>query len=526
MCGVVLWFQGALQELEYVKEELEGQRMKLREMDKLLLTCENRRDSYMVELHFSQNALSSSTEKVLHLENLLKRGNCTLLKSDAAKYKQVADTCTAAKEDLDKKINLFEEKISKLTKDQEKLFVTEEKLQIAENNLKATQIELESTKSALTSLVASLDSHLQYQELKEHHEKEVLPFWLERSVQRLLETSKHFFAREIQPNLRAIHMHMKQRYMGVQKVIRDIKSGFDFFMYKVWSEHVQPAIFFLQDMCLTHIPGWRDISQATRQHYHKFIEVKIYLSFKTSQNYKKISMDMERAIVDKMKRSSVLQPYATRRSAMLVFHAALLSIVAPLLYLLVHSVLRLALYLFRPGTSVVNISNESKAVQEVESSIHYSFRDRDLLIQALEGSKKLYKLGNLVLDLISEDSSLENHLEVINEQSTSSQIANMVKEGPGIRSRSKARRHRLSLLVSLYGAMFKDSCTGLDSVKMCLSNLGNSVERKAGTVVENETWDKNDDEQAESLGPSRSASEEKDCDENAVSVKEEDNINE
>jgi hypothetical protein len=217
--------------------ELEEQSRDVAALTRSLEKCEFAKSNILVDLMLTESSFNELLRNHRDLERQLHKEDCSAIKSDLVEYRDQAEHCleslkvargtnrdlsaTVAEQaarlqelhhidadfikassdldiviarnaELDSEVKALEAiKISHATLERE--------LASKSSMLDAAKNELSASKAALNGLLESLDSRLQFETLKEAHEKEILPFWLESLITRLKTYLYSVHARHVQP---------------------------------------------------------------------------------------------------------------------------------------------------------------------------------------------------------------------------------------------------------------------------------------------------------------------------------------
>jgi len=241
-----------------------------------------------------------------------------------------------------------------------------------------------------------------------------------------------------------------------------------------YQERIMPAWIQADAFLEQHIPTWRDLIyklqiSTSRAILYLDIQAKnVRLAFFRFQNILQLSFLSYVSSVES------LRPLATKPLAD-AFAWTLISITAiPVIMYTLSSFIRLLVYLLRPGSASVVIMNESVIVQSIETSFKYNFKNKDLLLQALEVSDVLQKLGPSVLALVAAETGMgpmSSEFQVkIDTIVDASPIFDIVRPGPGRNSRMIVAKKRRDLFVTTLAAVYKDSDMSIKNVMRIIGN--------------------------------------------------------
>eukprot|EP00889_Picochlorum_renovo_P000736 jgi/Picre1/27766/NNA_000730.t1 len=196
--------------LDEVREDVEQRKEQLKNMDVLLGAqlerqlnkedCEAvKRDAVSYRDQAEQCLIDLDGLKKKEEELVKRAGDLEEVEKELETTKGLLKTASSDRESLNGRVDALEKKTVVLEEVERELETTKVSLQRAESSLESRSNELNATKTALNSLLESLDSHLQYEALKDAHEKEILPFWLERLVKKGVHVCDEAYHMYVQP---------------------------------------------------------------------------------------------------------------------------------------------------------------------------------------------------------------------------------------------------------------------------------------------------------------------------------------
>ena len=475
-------------------------------LSKALGKCEFARENTLVDLMLTESSLNEMIRKYRDLELQVHKEDCSAIKRDLVQYREQAEHCMMDVEGL-KKANVeltrrAEEQAARLAeledvegelikasaelevviarnkelmgdsiayKELEKeRVVLQAELAGAQAALKATKNELVATKAALNGLLESLDSRLQLEALKEAHEKEILPFWLDSLLKRALAHASALYVKHMQPvylvGIKSadaarvyvggqIDLLLKGTSDAVHTLLHPMASRADGIFGK--EEPARKLFDQALESCSRHLSVFSAEGRRARAFAGSCQRAALrFISTKLSVALAKIAY-----FEDKRERIDV------DLVANVVFYGMVLMLTLPLVVMTARSVFNAMLYYFRTGTAVVVVANESETIDAIEESIGYKFRNRDYAVQALEQSQSLHQVGLAIINLIlaNEIKGTDSRKEV-EQRSMRSCVDTIVRPGPGRKSIHVAKEQKAHMFICLLAAVFRDSDESVEKV--------------------------------------------------------------
>ena len=489
--------------------------------------CEFARENRLVDLMLTESSLNEMIRKYRDLELLVHKEDCSAIKRDLVQYRDQAEHCMTDVEGL-KKANgelsrraaeqatrlaeledvegelikasaelevvmarnkeLMSDSIAFKELEKERV-VLQAELAGAQSAFKASKNELVATKAALNGLLDSLDSRLQLEALKEAHEKEILPFWLDSLLTRALAHASALYARHVQPvcliglgsadAARAyvggqIELMLKGTSGAVHALLHPVATRAD----GIFGEDM-PARMLLDraiEVCSRHLNVINVEGRRMRALAGSFQRGAVgFISRKLSVALANISYFEDKR--DRIDVDSVSNA---------IFYAMIAMITLPLVVMTARSLFNALMYYFRQGTAVVIVTNESETIDAIEESIGYKFRNRDYAVQALEQSQSLHQVGLAIINLIlaNELKGTDSRMEV-EQRSMLSCVDKIVRPGPGYKSIRVAKEQKAHMFICLLAAVFRDSD---ESVEKVMRVWGSSSEIPTHVEVTNDRY--------------------------------------
>jgi hypothetical protein len=462
-------------------------------------------------------SLEESLAKGRELERQLNKEDCVAVKRDAVSYRDQAEQCLIDLESLKKKeeglvkrvvgleevekeleatkglmqaalsdreslsgrVGELEKKAAVLEEVEREFGVAKESLRRMESALESRSNELNATKTALNSLLESLDSHLQYEALKDTHEKEILPFWLERLVKK----GVHVCDEAYQMYVRPLHesfgeaVRMRKRYVAGQ--VKSAHRSVKYHASRVLDVYVVPMVSQADSVLRAQFPGgWRTCVDTTRsvvEVSRKTVETYVGKCREFGIHVKHVGIQaIEQQIVNKVSFLPQLDSHIIASSA---FWTLVGLATVPLGVFIFIMVAKAVIYYCRSGTASVSIVDISDAVGLIEEDIGYTFSLKDNLIQALEGSPHLYQVGMAVVNLLlakQQNNARATLAEVEARSLHSVSLDQIVECGPGRKSLQAARRQKTVLYITILAAVFRDSHESVPTVLSVWNSSGSS----------------------------------------------------
>lgn len=492
--------------LDEVREDVEQRKEQLKNMDVLLVQCERKRDNCLVDLHVSETSLEESLARERQLERQLNKEDCVAVKRDAVSYRDQAEQClidldalkkreeelvkragdleevekelettkglleaaSSDRESLNGRVDALEKKTVVLEEVERELETTKVSLQRAESSLESRSNELNATKTALNSLLESLDSHLQYEALKDAHEKEILPYWLERLVKKGVHVCDEAYHKYVQPLHESFGEAVRMRKKHVAGRVKSIHGTVKYHASRVVSVYVVPMMSKTNFMLRAQFPGgWRacvDTTRSVAELSRNVVNTYLNTCREFGMHIKHRGME---AIEHQIVKVSFLQQLDSRIVASSAFWTLVGLITLPLGIFIFIMVSKVVVYYCRSGTASVSIVNISDAIGLIEEDIGYTFSLKDNLIQALEGSPHLYQVGMAVVNLLlakQQNNARATLAEVEARSLCSASLGRIVQRGPGRKSLQAARQQKNVLYIAILAAVFRDSRESVQTV--------------------------------------------------------------
>ena len=468
--------------------------------------CEFARENTLVDLMLTESSLNEMIRKYRDLELQLHKEDCSAIKRDLVQYRDQAEHCMtdverfkkangelsrrvaeqaarlAGLEDVEGQLIKVSAELEVMTARNKELmsdsiaFKELEKDHIglqaqlagAQLALEASKNELVATKAALNGLLDSLDSRLQLEALKEAHEKEILPFWLDSLLIRAMAHASALYAKHVQPVcLAGADTAIAARAYVVGQMDFALKGASDAMHALLHPMATRADVVFGKEMparklfdraaeaCSRYLSAINAEGRRVRAFGGSFQRASLrFIGSKFSVALAKISY-----FDDKRERIDI------ESVSLVVFYAIIAALTLPLVVMTARSVFNALLYYFRTGTAVVVVTNESETIDTIEESIGYKFRNRDYAVQALEQSQSLHQVGLAIINLIlaNELMGTDSRKEV-EQRSTLSCVDKIVRPGPGRKSIHVAKEQKAYMFICLLAAVFRDSDESVEKV--------------------------------------------------------------
>ena len=479
--------------------------------------CEFARENTLVDLMLTESSLNEMIRKYRDLERQMHKDDCSAIKEDLVQYRDQAEHCMTdvdglkrSNAELSKRASKQATRLAELEEAEGELIKARAELEVvagrnaqlkgdsdrlkeldrehvalksqlssATSSLEASKNELAATKAALNGLLDSLDSRLQFEALKDAHEKEILPFWLDSLVMRVVRHAEALYVRHVQPvflagveSVDGVRAYFAEQ---IDSLTRDTSSVMQAVLHPM---AIKADVVFGKD-----VPMRRQLDRVVRlcsrrlaslnsqrRHLHalvgKFQQASVrFISSKVSVVVSKISYfdhpsNRARVNVDAV--------------AVGLFYAMVAMCTVPLVVIAVNWVLNGLMYYFRTGTALTVVPDESDTIDMIEESIGYKFRNRDYAVQALEKSPSLHQVGLAIINLIlaNEIKGTDSRKEV-EQRSQRSCVDRIVRPGPGRKSVNVAKEQKTYMYICLLAAVFRDSD---ESVEKVMRVWGDSTE--------------------------------------------------
>lgn len=525
--------------LDEVREDVEQRKEQLKNMDTLLVQCERKRDNCLVDLHVSEASLEESLARGRELERQLNKEDCVAVKRDALSYRDQAEQCLidldvlkkkeevlekragdleevekeldttkgllqaalSDRESLNGRVDELEKKTVVLEEIERELETTKVSLQRAESALESRSNELNATKTALNSLLESLDSHLQYEALKEAHEKEILPYWLERLVKRGVHVCDEAYHMYVRPLHESFGEAVRMRKKHVAGRVKNVHESAKYHASRVMNVYVVPMVSKAESVLRAQFPGgWRACVDTTRS----VAELSRHMVNSYASRCREFGMNVKHRGVEAIEHQIVKVSFLRQLDSGIVASSAFYTLVGlttlPIGVFIFIMVSKAVVYYCRSGTASVAIVNLSDAVAMIEEDIGYTFSLKDNLIQALEGSPHLYQVGMAVVNLLlakQQNNARATLAEVEARSLHSASLGRIVQRGPGRKSLQAARQQKNVLYITILAAVFRDSRESVQTVLNVWNGRGFSAAVPPVREEEIEEIKKEEDEEIE-----------------------------
>jgi hypothetical protein len=383
-------------------------------------------------------------------------------------------------------------------------------LQRAESSLESRSNELNATKTALNSLLESLDSHLQYEALKDAHEKEILPYWLERLVKKGVHVCDEAYHMYVQPLHESFGEAVRMRKKHVAGRVKSIHGTVKYHASRVVNVYVVPMVSKTNSMLRAQFPGgWRacvDTTRSVAELSRNVVNTYLNTCREFGMNIKHRGME---AIEHQIVKVSFLRQLDSRIVASAAFWTLVRLITLPLGVFIFIMVSKVVVYYCRNGTASVSIVNISDAIGLIEEDIGYTFSLKDNLIQALEGSPHLYQVGMAVVNLLlakQQNNARATLAEVEARSLCSASLGQIVQRGPGRKSSQAARQQKNVLYIAILAAVFRDSRESVQTVLNVWNGRGSpaavppvreEIKKEENEEIEEEMSEKDESEDVE-----------------------------
>ena len=500
---------GAL--LDECRLEVEKRKDGLHRLESLLSACENKRDACMVDLRLTESSLAESMSEYHELQRHCRKEDCVSIKKDLVAYRDQAEQCIIDSEGLQNKYEALLEKVGvqekKLVEFDEVVRASSEKDGVIEqlrgrvgvlegkaarleevereylslkkehmsasSALESSKNELSATKTALNSLLKSLDSRLQYEALKDAHEKELLPFWLDRILKAAVHRCSQAYSVSVKPLFKSGVTLVSENVvyvvdgvsMGRERVSKSVEAAKQNVFDRIES--------------IMYLYGARDamgrVSTAWNENRYssyltvvveRYLDVLARLMYSCRASGYRLKFAAVGFIKHHLSQVSALQSLDLDAVSVATFYTFVTLCTLPVIAILTKSFFRMVLYYLRPGSAKVVVADEAATIRAVEESIGYCFRNKDYLRQALERSPTLYQVGLALINLIlaKEGSNAAATLAEVESRSLSSYVVKIVTPGPGKKSRKVAKEQSIYMYICLLAAVFRDSQESVEKV--------------------------------------------------------------
>lgn len=473
-------------------------------LEKELQRCNLRTENILVDLHLTESSLNEAVRKYRDLERDTRKEDCSMIKRDLVAYRDQAEQCLMftdsnekKNEELVKQVESYELQLNEFANMEESLRSTRNELDVAKirmaavekdaetlkavekelakvqnelasskSSLKSSRNELNATKTALNSLLESLDSRLQYESLREQHEKEILPYWLNAVVERIHKNIYVSYQSSVQPLFESLYaiLHEKSMYVKgqthrvhkhaqqtVQALLHPIALKADslLFSHTFLQKYRQSLLKFVENQSLQLKMSIISLSQQGRSLKTNTLQyLEAYISLLSDQ-------------------VPALQQVDTATTAKVVFNLLLASTVIPLGLFILNVFSKGVIHYCRTGTVHICVDDELQAVAILENSIDYKFSRRDYALQALEQSPSLHQVGLALINLIlaeQEGNDPAKTFAELEHRSSRTSIDTIVRPGPGRKSTKVAAQQKVYMYVCLLAAVFRDSEESVEQV--------------------------------------------------------------
>lgn len=474
-------------------------------LEKALQRCTLQRENALVDLHVTELSLSESLRKYRDLERNVHKEDCKMIKKDLITYRDQAEQCLIDLESIERtqgelsnkvreqdgmlekyltiedslrhsqnELEVARGRIHMMEKDVEKLRVLEKDYVQSQNELasstsalEASRNELNATKTALNSLLESLDSRLQYENLKEEHEKEILPYWLSFVVYRAVQHISNLYQSSVQPMYESLHDMIQEGKIHLAGQINDMhESG-----RRAANTLLHPVVVKADSMLFSHawIQNYRTAVLTFLRKQNLILRMHI-VSLREYGSYCKSSSIrlLESSISTLSRKVPLLQNTQVDNAsiALIIFNILSASVVIPLILFIINTTFKGIVYYLRTGTAQIIVADESETVAMLEESIDYKFSRRDYALQALEQSPSLHQVGLALINLIlaEQGSDSAKTMAELEHRSTHTCINVIIKPGPGRKSLHVATQQKVYMYVCVLAAVFRDSEESVEQV--------------------------------------------------------------
>ena len=507
-----------MEQLKVVTDALTAKKKALLEIERSLRTCEARNDGCMVDLHLTKASMDEAEATVHELQRKLNKEDCSAVKRDMGLYRDQAEQCMLDLKGLKAKVDHLEKDNVLIPDLRGRAEKAEGEVVKLESMLKTSKSELNATQTALHSLLASLDNHLQYLQLKDEHEKEILPFWLDQMVKRGTESGRYIYGHKLLPLLDRESTRATLMYQKGVKAAQIAFVSLDDIISSYVIAPLRKYLSMLDTLLKQHVPSWNVARNVAVKSWNVVsIRIRLQKEAFAVRIVKEIKM-IETLLYRKLKRTESLEPLARVDIVQFIVRGGLLACVVPMLFLAIRLTITLILYLFRPGSSYLQIVSENDAIRAIENGFNYRFHEdgKIAVLRAVAGSEFLESIGMAVVSLIIVESGGTKSMdlnEFIRQRACTSSLNSIVKAGPGRRSSQARLNHLTQLYVSILASIFEDSGKSVMAVRRILYPEIETKGRNAIPILdipETPSFSSEDDEDGDTFGESDFTDEEHD----------------
>lgn len=501
--------------------EVDKKKSNVASLEKELQRCALQKENVLVDLHVTESSLGQLMEKYRDLERNARKEDCSMIKKDLLGYRDQAEQCLMFSESMEKRnqelsskvqhqdellkdfeivqeslqktqneLELAKERMAAMEKDAGRLKVVEREYVRVQNDLASTVSALESsrnelnaTKTALNSLLESLDSRLQYEGLKEEHEKEILPFWLNSVVQRVKKNASHAYQTSVQPLVEYLYDIILERTVYLGNQMTDLHES----SQRAANALLHPVVLRADSMLFGHasVEKYRKKMRGFLEKEQLQMKMRI-VSLREWARYGKVGAVkfLETGVSALSQKVPILRHSHVDNTtiAHVLFNLIVASIVIPLSLFILNASFKGIVYYLRAGTAQTVIADELQAVGMLEESIDYKFSRPDYALQALEQSPSLHQVGLALINLIlaEQGNDLAKTFAELEHRSSRTCIDTIIRPGPGRKSIQVAVKQKVYMYVCLLAAVFRDSEESVEQVfKVWNSTSARPVPRSA-----------------------------------------------
>lgn len=497
--------------LEECRLDVEKRKDGLSRLESLLSACENKRDACLVDLRLTEASLAESMSGYHELQRQYRKDDCVSMKKDLVAYRDQAEQCIIDSEVLNNKyeallekvgvqekmlvefdgvvqassekdgvieqlrgrVGVLEDKAVRLEEVEKEFVRVKGEYMSVSSALESSKNELSATKTALNSLLQSLDSHLQYEALKDAHEKELLPFWLDRILKAAVHRCSQAYSVTVKPVFKSGVTLLNEK---VVYVVDGVSIGRERVSTSVAAakrsvfDRVESIMYMYgaRDAMRRASTAWNEnrYSSSLTVAVERYLDVLAgFMSSCRASGYR-LKFAAVGVIKHHLSQVSALQGLDIDAVSVATFYTFVTLCTLPLVALLTKTISGMVLYYLRPGSAVVVIADEAATIRAVEESIGYHFRNKDYLRQALERSPILHQVGLALINLIlaKEGSNAAATMAEVESRSLSSYVVKIVTPGPGKKSRKVAKEQSIYMYICLLAAVFRDSQESVEKV--------------------------------------------------------------
>lgn len=495
--------QKSLDEAYAKLAEVDKRKQNVGSLEKELQRCSLQRENMLVDLHLTESSLLEAMKKYRDLERDVRKEDCSMIKRELVAYRDQAEQCLMVTESTQKKngelvrqVEDQQEKLKELTGVEESLRSTRNELDLTkirlaavegdaetlkvvekeyvkvQNELASTVAALESsrnelnaTKTALNSLLESLDSRLQYESLKDEHEKEILPYWLNSVVQRAAKNISILYQSSVQPWIEYVYDLLRE----IKLYVRNQIGSFHDHLHNTAQTLLHPMVLKADSMIFSHASVKRYRDKVLVFINGQSLRVKMQIvSVRDQGRIVKagVVQFLQARIAIWSTKIPALRYVDNDTAVYAIFNAMVAAMVIPLGLFILNASFKGIVYYLRAGTVQIHIANAQEAVSILEESIDYKFSRRDYAMQALEQSPSLHQVGLALINLILAEQGNDSAktLAELKHRSSRTCINTIVQPGPGRKSIQVAAQQKVYMYVCLLAAVFRDSEESVEQV--------------------------------------------------------------